>query len=871
MRLKDLRPVLAYAKDTVEEETEAEAEENATETDSGTPSNVSLDMDMGRSRTTRAYCRRLLLWRTKVRRERNLEHAYGECLVEGGMPSYSSFDVDAKYFSQALLLPLAKPLVESPLESARSEIRPKPPPITVFQITQPAEVYDGDEIVREDMRPLQRGSWIRVNKEFSSNSKWLQLCRYGPEVFFILAKDAAKHVPNGRTHMYGAVKQNILRAVRQKNSLALTHALLVAEASLCDRKDELVELATKELDQIIANRGCVGALSSVTGFRGSIAMDEQPRKSLAEKLTPYQCYKLFCKWAKQKYGSLASTWVALDPTRAMCIGKVEFFMRCKSLGFNLCPLQPLWNFIDRDSSGTLTLVEMDPQGSEEMGSFLIWLRGDIYGSSLSSTFSGNLIKYFCKTERSVLTGQLMEQIGVRYKGKLNVLRALVHLADNQFVHQKDLDFVTRIRLPDYFKCAANHSIFRNFVKKAKFRYGSTFQTWRAMDINNTMRVCWKNFEAVFEEAMSVGSELEMLASKQKQNGRRRKGVHDCGAAWRCLDPNGTGWASFKHFDSYACDSLLRLREDGRKASGTVLKHLEKFEAQEGTLGRLRVRADNGIVSAEGRQVVEMLEICDPHKKLKPADFKCIDNWDVAWEADTARPKKSGRQVSTLMTRPPPVCSAEDLFESEVGLSSQGRFTQAAPRRTVPFRRQESCEVQSPTSGNSSASMIVKPTKNGLAAAALLNIISRSRRTSHATEFSTGKSQRSFPTVVSEGSSSDSDTSMVSPCSRRTLCSIASATSYQPQRTPFHLHQDTEQSQAEPVYERLSRKTTLRPRKSVSILAIGGESLVEASNCTSTDAYLAEPAYLRFSGRATPRARKSVTILEDPTMSSDDED
>merc|ERR1719191_782912 len=82
----------------------------------------------------------------------------------------------------------------------------------------------------------------------------------------------------------------------------------------------------------------------------------------------------FQTFLKKRFGNSFRAWTYLDVSKNMVLGETEFLRACKTIGYQ-CEagqMKVLWRYLDRDTSGTLTILELDAEVAKELGIFKSW-------------------------------------------------------------------------------------------------------------------------------------------------------------------------------------------------------------------------------------------------------------------------------------------------------------------------------------------------------------------------------------------------------------------------------------------------------------------------------------------------------------------
>jgi len=231
-----------------------------------------------------------------------------------------------------------------------------------------------------------------------------------------------------------------------------------------------------------------------------------------------QGLKAFKNLLKTKYGSMLVAWRrALDVSGDGKLSFVEFTSACRAIGY-AGSIQKLWEQLDDDNSGVITLAELDPAAHKCIEAFWTLINdrfGDIYNA-------------WCKFFEPAQTGQLelykfvkkCQELGYKHTHPRNLVKALVPSDRAAYITLRDLDKPSYERLLQEYnqalelaeaKEAANKKLvgardLDGFKTSLIHRFGNIARAWRdGLDTSGDNKLSFTEFTLACRNIGYMGS------------------------------------------------------------------------------------------------------------------------------------------------------------------------------------------------------------------------------------------------------------------------------------------------------------------------------------------------------------------------------
>merc|ERR1719399_2318827 len=231
-----------------------------------------------------------------------------------------------------------------------------------------------------------------------------------------------------------------------------------------------------------------------------------------------QGLKAFKNLLKTKYGSMLVAWRrALDVSGDGKLSFVEFTSACRAIGY-AGSIQKLWEQLDDDNSGVITLAELDPAAHKCIEAFWTLINdrfGDIYNA-------------WCKFFEPAQTGQLelykfvkkCQELGYKHTHPRNLVKALVPSDRAAYITLRDLDKASYERLLQDYNQALELAEAKEaegkkklgardlegFKKSLIHRFGNIARAWRdGLDTSGDNKLSFTEFTLACRNIGYMGS------------------------------------------------------------------------------------------------------------------------------------------------------------------------------------------------------------------------------------------------------------------------------------------------------------------------------------------------------------------------------
>eukprot|EP00927_Polykrikos_kofoidii_P060755 TRINITY_DN55676_c0_g1_i1.p1 TRINITY_DN55676_c0_g1~~TRINITY_DN55676_c0_g1_i1.p1 ORF type:complete len:751 (+),score=140.62 TRINITY_DN55676_c0_g1_i1:199-2451(+) len=506
----------------------------------------------------------------------------------------------------------------------------------------------------------------------------------------ILKEDAAllRPVPESRLH-YVAAEANFKRASLGSSILALRHAAccmeIVARYEAERQSKHLPSLppsattsSTSILDDIstrlqrheviVASQAAASEQRLATA-RANVQPPSLPslvelatdggilRKRLTLKKGFLALVELL-EFAKHRYGNSVRLWFALDPEENMKLGEKVFIRRCVDIGFR-GNIPAMWKYTDGDSSGNVSLLELDASAATMLAGFKV---------SVEETFNGNFEDAFNAIDINK-TGRIRRQEFVAGLRSLGIARhdpsRLFDLLDRQgfgYVVRTDLRFLSRWKTQRYLFSAPATESLKTFKEVCISVFGlPLFKCWRkVLDRNARMRISYEDF--------CSGCKQFALRTRQKQSLLIADMIplqeEQLAGVWRALDDDCSGWVALREFDPESHEVLAEFKRWCERIHGSAVKAFRNLDGNSN--GKMVLSELQGIGSGKNpfKGNPSLLFSCldvSGEGKISIDDVSFLDSWDLTfeeWESEvlathnvTARFGHLKRYVPSLADEP----------------------------------------------------------------------------------------------------------------------------------------------------------------------------------------------------------------------------
>lgn len=274
---------------------------------------------------------------------------------------------------------------------------------------------------------------------------------------------------------------------------------------------------------------------------GSLSMSKKlKQKQLTEGEISLANFRNFLT---RKFKNPARAWHALDDDGNMNIGELEFRRACQRVGYR-GNINAIWKQLDRDTSGSITLLELEPLAAAGLGKFKAWSNkvfppnGDtrklfaLLDDNNNGQLSFKELKHACKTH------------GFTDDHSLKVLYQMMDQDGLGFVTIDEMIFMDRFKPPPFLLVESDSKVTQKFRQQVCNRFGGQkLRAWCCgLDKDRSMRVSWREFSQAIKNYLGPSCTEEMAA-----------------AAWRDMDSDFSGYISLKEWDEESFAAVLLFR------------------------------------------------------------------------------------------------------------------------------------------------------------------------------------------------------------------------------------------------------------------------------------------------------------------------
>lgn len=401
-------------------------------------------------------------------------------------------------------------------------------------------------------------------------------------------------------------------------------------------------------------------------------------------------FKNFCI---SRFKNILRAWHQLDTDGNMNLGLQEFRRGCERVRYH-GNINQLWKYLDRDASGTVTLLEVDADVAAELAAFKGWAN-ETFGPSIEDAFAhldtnGNRNLSYSEFKEA------LDNFGFRARTSCKTLFQMLDKDGLGVVTLDEITFLDKWEPPAFLFCEPNEVALQRFKARLCQAYsGNAIRAWCCgLDRDRSMSVCWREFETACNRFLGKGKWKE----DKMAEGLKVKSFQDYIAqVWRALDDDLSGWVSIREFDIDAFINLLTFRKWCVANHGSCMKAFNAMDQDH----------DGEVYVREFR---EMAMDCDVNLDLlfEGLDFagdgiwtsrsvKFIDEWDLQWEQQEDLPVSLKDTVNSLANEVQmhnlkratcaflrPVKEDKAADEDEVGTGS--KKTKGSASRSMGFGR-----------------------------------------------------------------------------------------------------------------------------------------------------------------------------------------
>uniref|UniRef100_A0A7S2PJW5 EF-hand domain-containing protein n=1 Tax=Zooxanthella nutricula TaxID=1333877 RepID=A0A7S2PJW5_9DINO len=327
----------------------------------------------------------------------------------------------------------------------------------------------------------------------------------------------------------------------------------------------------------------------------------------------------FLEFAHRRFGNVVRLWFMLDPEENMKLGEKMFVRRCLDLGFR-GNLQALWHYLDCDTSGSTSLLEVDAKAAcilAHFQAFLVDLGGndtDVWFQMLDGNRTGRVSKSEFVTELQRL----------KYTGPARLLFEMLDRGGQGMITTQDFAFLAKWEPRPYLHAQPDIEAKEAFERALFEVYGEwPFKIWRkVLDRDGSMRVSWDEFRAAVPRITRLFA--HMPAAWHALLPRTEREIAN---VWRAYDQDTSGWISLGEFHKATFDVLVSFKLWAQSSHGGPSALFRKLDHNDN--GRLSLDEFEGCYSMEdGRDFRGDIEAVFDHLDIWGNGF--LTQHDVAW-------------------------------------------------------------------------------------------------------------------------------------------------------------------------------------------------------------------------------------------------
>lgn len=347
----------------------------------------------------------------------------------------------------------------------------------------------------------------------------------------------------------------------------------------------------------------------------------------------------FRNFLLHRYGDYLRAWrVALNPSGSLTLRKTQFLKACARLGWQ-ASAHLIWETLDKDDSGSISLDELDLKTVELLASFHAFVM-ERFGSA-SAAFRG-IDESNTRQVRLPDFTRALQKLGFSRKP-----RQLFNGLDrdgSRVLTEDEFLFLDQWKPQPYLLANPNPQAANEFKALVLDRYNNYLKAWRHLiDQDSTNRCNWDEFQEACSALRFSG---------------------DSAGAWRALDADLSGYITLQEIDADSCSSLIEFRTWADNEFGGVKSAFQVFDID----GSNQVTKHEFCRSCrvygyvgDANRLFHALDV-DREGTLCNEEVAFLDEWEIdlpeehASESEELKPQRRnstlGRRMSQLLLQTP---------------------------------------------------------------------------------------------------------------------------------------------------------------------------------------------------------------------------
>eukprot|EP00931_Biecheleriopsis_adriatica_P056035 TRINITY_DN33211_c0_g1_i1.p1 TRINITY_DN33211_c0_g1~~TRINITY_DN33211_c0_g1_i1.p1 ORF type:complete len:748 (-),score=149.21 TRINITY_DN33211_c0_g1_i1:24-2267(-) len=286
------------------------------------------------------------------------------------------------------------------------------------------------------------------------------------------------------------------------------------------------------------------------------ALEEARSNNSHKSGDPQKTLRDFNRMLRRRFhGSLVRGWRNIVfPSDAMLLQRGQFLKACADIGWKQ-DVKAMWDYIDKDGSGSVTLDEVDLKVAERLAAFRNFMIGR-FGNARDAfnALDVNNVRLVCEADFYTVVAKL----GF---GKADqALFCAIDLENKKKLNEEDLAFLDRWKPREFLTAKANPQAASAALGTFQKKYGTLLRAWQlAIDVDGSNSVNWDEFK---DACKHIGWD------------------RDVPGAWRALDKNMRGFITLQELDPETNNALTEFREFAISQFGSVRSCFHVFDLDE---------------------------------------------------------------------------------------------------------------------------------------------------------------------------------------------------------------------------------------------------------------------------------------------------
>jgi len=401
--------------------------------------------------------------------------------------------------------------------------------------------------------------------------------------------------------------------------------------------------------------------------------------------------KKFIQHLKDTYGNeVRAVRKALSPDHGYGFSLMALRNYCRRSNLKI-DHRDLWNALDRNNDGIVSLEELAVQSALTLANFQKWARRNPYLGSCAAIWDSPEAASVSRRRsgtwfagKKMMVGTLQETLkelkypGINNPQTRNLLFGALDLINCGLVTRADLEWLDKWRPVEWVYSEADPQALQEFKEILVRQYGHPLHAWRVvLDKDNSNSIDYNEFLAACKKIHFKGNP---------------------NAAWRAFDVDLVGKVSMKQFDAESAEILNSFKEWTEVNFGSVKHFFKAFDTDDSdsvTLQELKRACHKLHWNGDVALLFECLDVDqkkDQETKVRSLSFEevaFLDSWHLESTEEELAADSEELSPGPMKKKKP---TAASMHASTLRL--------ACPMAAAPLRRKPVSDLDQPTDAGS---------------------------------------------------------------------------------------------------------------------------------------------------------------------------